>query len=195
MESSLVLIMDVLSDSEELLRLSGPLYTIKLSRFVRSGGSANCDKGSVRDDVRLGGEGLPSRSGEAIALCDLFLAAGLPGVLDRVDGLMGSRIGGCGDSDGSTCFCLAGRPGLPNFLGGEQGLLGLDPSCLLRKTFLLNKTAVLRFTPLGVCWDELLSSFFDETDDSVVRELSDDRLLSTKQKTGKYFFHLVSHQK
>lgn len=78
--------------------------------------------------------------------------------------------------------------GLPGFfvvgvlIGGVLGVVtGLEHRELFfeLKPFLLNSTLVRLFTPAGVVNDEPLSSVFDdEVDDSVVRELSDDRLFS-----------------
>lgn len=187
-ESSLELITDELSDSDELLKLSGPRYLIKLSFFVKSGGSANWDIGSTIELVLLGGDGRKSRSGDAIALADLFLAAGLPGPLSLGDVIfIGSSTGGWGDSvDSVGTFLDFG--GLPGFfvvgvlIGGVLGVVtGLEHRELFfeLKPFLLNSTLVRLFTPAGVVNDEPLSSVFDdEVDDSVVRELSDDRLFS-----------------
>lgn len=65
--------------------------------------------------------------------------------------------------------------GVPGLLGAELSFL------LLRKFFLPNNTDVRRFTPLCARLEELLS-LEDVLEDSVVRELSDDLLFSTKDK-------------
>jgi len=58
MDSSLLLMPDVLSDSDDDRMWSPSLYVMKLSRRVRSGGSENeDDRGSVMDIVRFGGDG------------------------------------------------------------------------------------------------------------------------------------------
>lgn len=194
-ESSLELITDELSDSDELLKLSGPLYLMKLSFLVKSGGSANVDcKGSTTELVLFGGEGRNSRSGEAIALADLFLAAGLPGPPLNLGDItfIGSNTGGCGESFCSLCTVLD-FGGLPGFLtggvlvGGVFGVVdtGLEHLELFFELnpFLLNSTLVRLFTPTeGKVNEEPLSSVFvEDVDDSVVRELSDERLFSTMQ--------------
>lgn len=61
-DSSLLLITDVLSDSDELWLVSIPRYTRKLSRLVKSGGSEKDCRDSVSEAARLGGEGWWSRS-------------------------------------------------------------------------------------------------------------------------------------
>lgn len=169
--------------------MSGPRYLIKLSLFVKSGGSENWDTlGSTREFVLFGGDGLSSLSGDVIALADRFLAAGLPGPLFFGDDiLMGSNTGGCGESVGSTLTDLD-LGVLPVFLvgvpaGGVLGvLMGLEHRELFfeLKPFLLKSTFVRRLTPPeGVVNEEPLSSVFDDdVDDSVVRELSDERRFS-----------------
>lgn len=188
-ESSLELITEELSDSSELFKLSGPLYLIKLSLFVKSGGSENCDTlASTRELVRFGGDGRSSLSGEVIALAERFLAAGLAGPLFFGDEILkGSKTGGCGESVGSMLVDLD-RGGLPGFLaggvliGGVFGVFtGLEHLELFfeLKPFLLKSTFVRLLTPEGVVSEEPLSSVLvDDVDDSVVRELSDERLFS-----------------
>lgn len=100
---------------------------------------------------------------------------------------MGSNTGGCGESVGSTLTDLD-LGVLPVFLvgvpaGGVLGvLMGLEHRELFfeLKPFLLKSTFVRRLTPPeGVVNEEPLSSVFDDdVDDSVVRELSDERRFS-----------------
>ena len=91
--SSLLLIPEVLSDSDELRICSLCLYVINVSRFVRSGGSENAvDIASDTEAVLLGGDGAMSEL-EAIALADLFLAPGLRGDFPG-EGIMSSNTGG-----------------------------------------------------------------------------------------------------
>lgn len=63
--------------------------------------------------------------------------------------------------------------GVPGLLGAELSFL------LLRKFFLPNNTEVRLLTPLWAGCEELLS-FEDVLEDSVVLELSEDLLFSTK---------------
>lgn len=153
-----------------------------------SGGSEK-ERGSLREVVLLGGVGLDSLSGEVIALAERFLTPGLFGLAgpleeDRPD-VIGSNTGGCGESVWSP-FCLEGRPPLEFLRGGVEGwvgvpgLLGAELSfLLLRKFFLPNNTEVRLLTPLWAGCEELLS-FEEVLEDSVVLELSEDLLFSTK---------------
>ena len=96
--SSLLLIPEVLSDSEELRICSLCLYVINVSLFVRSGGSEKAEEtGSDIEAVRLGGDGTISEL-EAIALADLLRVPGLRGDLPG-DGIISSNTGGWGESD------------------------------------------------------------------------------------------------
>ena len=147
--SSLLLIPEVLSDSDELRMCSLCLYVMNVSRLVRSGGSEKAvEMGSDIEAVRLGGEGAISEL--IIALADLFRAPGLRG--DRPgEGIISSSTGGCGESVAVFSNNPLFLDGLPGFLGGVLVLL-LDPLSLpfsLRNAFLLNNTAVLLFTPAG----------------------------------------------
>ena len=147
--SSLLLIPEVLSDSDELRMCSLCLYVMNVSRLVRSGGSEKAvEIGSDIEAVRLGGEGAISEL--IIALADLLRAPGLRGDLPG-EGIISSSTGGWGES--VTVF--SNNPlfldGLPGFLGGVLVLL-LEPLSLpfsFRNAFLLKSTAVLLFTPAG----------------------------------------------
>ena len=91
--SSLLLIPDVLSDSDELRMCSPCRYVIKVSLLVRSGGSLNAEvRGSDTEDVRFGGDGAISEL-DAIALADLLRAPGLRGDLPG-EGIISSNTGG-----------------------------------------------------------------------------------------------------
>ena len=148
--SSLLLIPEVLSDSDELRICSLCRYVINVSLFVRSGGSEN-DAGMASDTeaVLLGGEGAISEL-VAIALADRFRAPGLRGDFPG-EGIMSSNTGGWGESVPDFSCTLLLLDGLPGFLGGVLVLLLLPLSLplSLRNVFLPNRTAVRLFTPTG----------------------------------------------
>lgn len=145
--------LDVLSDSDELLIWSPSRYCIKLSFFVKSGGSANEGNGSVIEMVRLGGDGAESGLCGDMALAERFREPGLFGDFPG-DGIMGSRTGGWGESEVifSLSWCTLIFGGRPGFLEGVLAA-GLES---LRTPFLLKRTAVRRFTPgVGVEAEDL----------------------------------------
>lgn len=68
------------------------------------------------------------------------------------------------------------------------GLPGFELSCLLLNPFLLKSTDVRLLTPLVAGLEELLSSFFEDTEDSVVLELSDSLLCSVAKRKRTYIY-------